>query len=78
MSQCASCKKDFVPLLKNIGLPYKTCDRSRCDDNKYKDTHQEQIKFMIINIENLIKISFKKKQNNILKIIRINYMLKIK
>jgi len=33
---------------------------------------------MIINIENLIKISFKKKQNNILKIIRIKYMLKIK
>ena len=43
MSKCSSCKKDFVPLLKNNGLPYKTCDRSRCDDNKYKNTHQEQI-----------------------------------
>ena len=33
---------------------------------------------MIINIENLIKICFKKKQNSILKIRRIKYMLKIK
>ena len=28
----------------NNGLSYKTCDRCRCDDNKYKDTHKEQIK----------------------------------
>ena len=44
MSKCSSCKKDFVPLLKNDGLPYKTCDRCRCDNKKYKDTHKEQIK----------------------------------
>ncbi len=30
MSKCSSCKKDFTPLLKNDGLPYKTCDRCRC------------------------------------------------
>jgi hypothetical protein len=35
-------------------------------------------KFMIINIENLIKRCLKKKQNNILKIIRIKYMLENK
>ena len=44
MSMCSSCKKYFIPLLKNNGLPYKTCDRCRCDDKKYKDTHKEQRK----------------------------------
>ena len=44
MSTCSSCKKDFIPLLKNNGLPCQTCDRCRSDDKKYKDTHKEQRK----------------------------------
>ena len=44
MSKCSRCQNDFVPLLKSDGLPYKTCDRCRCTDKKYKDKHQEQIK----------------------------------
>ena len=44
MSKCSSCKNDFIPLLKSNGLSYKTCDRCRSDDKKYKDTHKEQRK----------------------------------
>ena len=44
MSKCSSCKNDFIPLLKSNGLSYKTCDRCRCTDKKYKDKHKEQIK----------------------------------
>ena len=44
MSKCSRCQNDFVPLLKSDGLPYKTCDRCRCTDKKYKDKHKEQIK----------------------------------
>ena len=35
--------KWFYALKKN-GLPYKTCDRCRCTDDKYRDKHKEQIK----------------------------------
>ena len=31
-------------MLKNNELPYITCDRCRCTDNKYEDKHKEQIK----------------------------------
>ena len=44
MSKCTRCQKDFIPLIKSNGLPYKTCDRCKCTDKKYKDTHKEQIK----------------------------------
>ena len=43
-STCSSCKKDFIPLLKNNGLPCQTCDRCRSDDKKYKESHKEQRK----------------------------------
>jgi hypothetical protein len=55
MSKCSSCKKEFIPLLKNNGLPYKTCDRCRSDDKKYKDTHKEQIKVYDNQYRDLIK-----------------------
>ena len=42
MSKCSKCRKDFVPLLKSDGLPYKHCDRCRCTDKKYRDKHKEQ------------------------------------
>ena len=76
MSKCSSCRNDFVPLLKSNGLLNKTCDKCRCDDKKYKDTHREQTKFMIFNIVKSIKIKSKKKQKNILKQIRIKYTQK--
>ena len=41
MSKCSKCQNDFTPLIKNNGLPYKTCDICRCTSNKYKDTHKE-------------------------------------
>jgi hypothetical protein len=44
MSKCSRCQNDFVPLLKSNGLPYKTCNRCKCTDKKYKDKHKEQIK----------------------------------
>ena len=44
MSKCSRCQNDFTPLIKNNGLPYKTCDRCRCTDDKYRDKHEEQIK----------------------------------
>ena len=44
MSKCSKCQKDFIPLLKSDGLPYKTCDRCKCTDKKYRDKHKEQIK----------------------------------
>ena len=44
MSKCSRCQKDFSPLIKNNGLPYKTCDRCRYTDDKYRDEHKEQIK----------------------------------
>jgi hypothetical protein len=31
-------------LFKSNGLPYKTCDRCKCTDKKYRDKHKEQIK----------------------------------
>ena len=37
MSKCSKCQNDFTPLIKNNGLPYKTCDRCKCTDKKYKD-----------------------------------------
>jgi hypothetical protein len=44
MSKCSKCQNDFIPLLKSDGLPYKTCDRCKCTDKKYRDKHKEQIK----------------------------------
>jgi hypothetical protein len=44
MSKCSRCQNDFTPLIKNNGLPYKTCDRCRYTDDKYRDKHKEQIK----------------------------------
>ncbi len=44
MSKCTRCQKDFIPLLKSDGLPYKTCDRCKCTDKKYRDKHKEQRK----------------------------------
>ena len=44
MSKCSKCQNDFIPLLKCDGLPYKTCDRCKCTDKKYRDKHKEQIK----------------------------------
>jgi hypothetical protein len=44
MSQCSKCQNDFVPLLKTNGLLHKTCDRCKCTDKKFRDTHKEQIK----------------------------------
>ena len=44
MSKCSRCQNDFTPLIKKNGLPYKTCDRCRCTDDKYRDKHKEQIK----------------------------------
>ena len=44
MSKCSKCQNDFTPLIKNNGLPYKTCDICRCTSNKYKDTHKEYTK----------------------------------
>ena len=44
MSKCSRCQNDFTPLIKNNGLPYKTCDRCKCTDKKYRDKHKEQIK----------------------------------
>ena len=69
MSKCSSCKKDFIPLLKNNGLPFQTCDRCRSDDKKNHIKNKE--KNTIFIIENLIKISLKKKLKNILKKIRM-------
>jgi hypothetical protein len=44
MSKCSKCQNDFIPLLKSDGLPYKTCDRCKCTEKKYRDKHKEQIK----------------------------------
>jgi hypothetical protein len=44
MSKCSKCQNDFIPLLKSDGLLYKTCDRCKCTDKKYRDKHKEQIK----------------------------------
>jgi hypothetical protein len=60
MSKCSSCKKDFIPLLKN-GLPFQTCDRCRSDDKKYKDTHKEQRKEYDIYYRELSKDILKEK-----------------
>jgi hypothetical protein len=78
MSKCSGCKKDFTPLVKNDGLLYKTCDRCRSTDKKYRDTHKEQLKEYAElnkdkkkNIMKIIKTRLKKKQKNIVKQIRI-------
>jgi hypothetical protein len=44
MSKCSKRQNDFILLLKSDGLPYKTCDRCKCTDKKYRDKHKEQIK----------------------------------
>ena len=61
MSKCSSCKKHFIPLLKNNGLPFQTCDRCRSDGKKYKDTHKEQIKEYDICYRELNKDMIKEK-----------------
>ena len=44
MSKCSTCQNDFIPLLKSNGSPYKTCDRCKCTDKKYRDKHKKQRK----------------------------------
>ena len=43
MSKCSRCQNDFTPLIKNNGLPYKTCDICRYTDDKYRGKHKERI-----------------------------------
>ena len=61
MSKCSKCQNDFTPLIKNNGLPYKTCDRCRCTGNKYKDTHKEYTKEYGIYYRELNKDMIKEK-----------------
>ena len=61
MSKCSSCKKDFIPLLKNNGLPFQTCDRCRSDDKKYKATHKEYTQEYDIDFRELNKDMLKEK-----------------
>ena len=61
MSKCPKCQNDFTPLIKNNGLPYKTCDRCRCTNKKYKDTHKEQRKEYDIYYRELNKDILKEK-----------------
>ena len=61
MSKCSKCQNDFTPLIKNNGLPYKTCDRCRCTNKKYKDTHKEQRKEYDIYYRELNKDILKEK-----------------
>ncbi len=44
MSKCSRCQNDFTPLIKKNGLPYKTCDRCRYTDDKYRGKHKERTK----------------------------------
>ena len=39
--KCSACQRYFVPTLKTSGLPYKTCERCRNHDKKWRDTHKE-------------------------------------
>jgi hypothetical protein len=77
MSKC------FYTFVKNNWLQYKTCDRCRCTDDKYGDTHKEQIKVYrdqyyldnqdkIKEYREVNKDKIKKKQKNIVKQIRVN------
>ena len=61
MSKCSKCQNDFTPLIKNNGLPYKTCDIFRCTSNKYKDTHKEYTKEYGIYYRELNKDMLKEK-----------------
>ena len=61
MSKCSKCQNDFTPLIKNNGLPYKTCDICRCTSNKYKDTHKEYTKEYGIYYRELNKDMIKEK-----------------
>ena len=61
MSKCSKCQNDFTPLIKNNGLPYKTCDICRCTSNKYKDTHKEYTKEYGIYYRELNKDILKEK-----------------
>ena len=61
MSKCSKCQNDFIPLLKSDGLPYKNCDRCRCTDKKYKDTHKEHTKEYGIYYRELNKDILKEK-----------------
>ncbi len=51
MQECLSVQdvNDFTPFLKSNGLPYKTCDRCKCTDGKYRNKKHEKIKFIEIN-----------------------------
>ncbi len=42
--KCSACQCYFVPTLKSSGLPYKTCEKCRKHDKKWRDTHQEHRK----------------------------------
>ena len=59
----SACQRYFVPTLKTSGLPYKTCERCRKHDKKWRDTHQEYMKEYkeIYNEEN--KEAIKEKRN---------------
>ena len=61
--KCSACQRYFVPTLKTSGLPYKTCERCRKHDKKWRDTHQEYMKEYkeIYNEEN--KEAIKEKRN---------------
>ena len=66
----------------NIAIDVDVLTRSIEINIKNKEKNTEKLlkniqKNMVFIIENLIKICLKKKQKNILKIIRIKYMLKI-
>ena len=72
MSKCSACQNDFSPSLKSTGLPYKTCDRCRNHDKKWRDTHKEHIKdynehYILDNKEKVkeSKKNIKKKQCNL-------------
>ena len=44
MTNCSACQNEFVPSFKSNESPYKTCDRCRKHDKKWRDTHKEHIK----------------------------------
>jgi hypothetical protein len=62
--KCSACQCYFVPTLKSSGLPYKTCEKCRKHDKKWRDTHKEHIKEYneIYNEENQEAIKEKKNE----------------
>ncbi len=62
--KCSACQRYFVPTLKTSGLPYKTCERCRKHDKKWRDTRQEhtQENREVYNEENQEAIKEKRKE----------------